>query len=227
MEAMYMKALENAGRIIMENGGEAYRVEETVSRMGEAFGMAHVESFAIPSGIFISCKDHAGQVETMVLRVHRGGGDLDKVDRVNAISRQVVDGSISPEEACRQLEELHSLREDSRAGNVMAAAVAAFGFAFMFRGNLTDAVISAITAASVQLLAFLPKRIRIAGLSGALAGGFITALVPNLLFTLWRIGTTEAIVSGALMPLVPGVAMTNAVRDTLRGDIVSGVSHAA
>ena len=27
------------------------------------------------------------------------------------------------------------------------------------------------------------------------------------------------------MPLLPGLAMTNAVQDTMRGDIVSGVAH--
>ena len=29
------------------------------------------------------------------------------------------------------------------------------------------------------------------------------------------------------MPLVPGLAMTNAVQDTMRGDMVSGLSHGA
>lgn len=31
---MTIKPLQLAGRIIMENGGETYRVEETVTRMG-------------------------------------------------------------------------------------------------------------------------------------------------------------------------------------------------
>ena len=35
----------------------------------------------------------------------------------------------------------------------------------------------------------------------------------------------DATVAGALMPLLPGLAMTNAVQDTMRGDIVSGLSH--
>ena len=49
-----MKALCLAGRIILENGGETYRVEETITRMGRSFGFTEVESFAVPSGIFIS-----------------------------------------------------------------------------------------------------------------------------------------------------------------------------
>ena len=53
-DASCMDALQLAGRIIMENGGETYRVEETITRMGQAFGLREVESFAVPSGIFIS-----------------------------------------------------------------------------------------------------------------------------------------------------------------------------
>jgi len=36
----------------------------------------------------------------------------------------------------------------------------------------------------------------------------------------------EATVAGALMPMLPGLAMTNAVQDTMRGDMVSGISSA-
>ena len=36
---------------------------------------------------------------------------------------------------------------------------------------------------------------------------------------------TELVIAGAVMPLVPGLAMTNAVQDTMRGDMVSGISH--
>ena len=52
--AACMEALQLAGKIIMENGGETYRAEETISRMGEGFGLEDIESFAVPSGLFIS-----------------------------------------------------------------------------------------------------------------------------------------------------------------------------
>ena len=68
----YMAPLHLAGRLIMENGGETYRVEETITRMGRALGYDEVEIFAIPSGIFISCRRGDGAVETSVKRVRRG-----------------------------------------------------------------------------------------------------------------------------------------------------------
>ena len=66
-----MEPLKLAGKLIMENGGETYRVEETVCRMGKAFGLKEVESFAVPSGVFVSFACEDGSIQTTVLRVHR------------------------------------------------------------------------------------------------------------------------------------------------------------
>ena len=72
----FMAPLHLAGRLIMEHGGETYRVEETITRMGHAFGFAEVECFAIPSGIFISYRKHDGSIETAV-----GAGNLELLSR--------------------------------------------------------------------------------------------------------------------------------------------------
>ena len=44
------RILSLAGRIILENGGETYRAEDTVTRMAQAMGMTEVDVFGIPSG---------------------------------------------------------------------------------------------------------------------------------------------------------------------------------
>ena len=58
-----MKALCLAGRIILENGGETYRAEDTVRRMARALGLREADAFAIPSGLFISFNDELFNVE--------------------------------------------------------------------------------------------------------------------------------------------------------------------
>ena len=70
-------------------------------------------------------------------------------------------------------------------------------------------------------------RFRSRGLAASVLGGLLTALLPHLLGWLIPSLQTELIVAGAIMPLVPGLAMTNAVQDTMRGDMVSGLSHGA
>ena len=91
------RILSLAGRIILENGGETYRAEDTVTRMARAMGMTEVDVFGIPSGLFISYTDECGERETSVCRIFLHGTHLARVDRVNQISRQLAEGSLAPE----------------------------------------------------------------------------------------------------------------------------------
>ena len=105
-DSCYMEPLHLAGRLIMENGGETCRVEETVLRMGHAFGFREVECFAVPSGLFVSYRKSDGTIETAVKRIRRKGIDLTRIDEVNAISpfgagEDVLSGSSQPAQSCR------------------------------------------------------------------------------------------------------------------------------
>jgi len=226
-ESRYMGPLELAGRLIMENGGETYRVEETITRMGKAFGLERVESFAVPSGLFISYCRQDGDNETSVTRVRKGSRHLSRVDAVNAVSRQVEKGELSCEEALARLREIAGKPSHvSRPMLILAAAASAAGFAGMFGGSVVDMLISGVTAGLVEALAHGLERLNLKDTMATLLGSLCSALLPMMLFYFTGIGAVEPIVAGALMPLLPGLAMTNAVQDTLRGDIMSGISSA-
>jgi len=65
------------------------------------------------------------------------------------------------------------------------------------------------------------------GIGANILGGLMTSLLANLTLLMIPSIRVEILIASALMPMVPGVAMTNAVQDTLRGDMVSGLSCAA
>ena len=102
-DSCYMEPLHLAGRLIMENGGETCRVEETVLRMGHAFGFREVECFAVPSGLFVSYRKSDGTIETAVKRIRRKGIDLTRIDEVNAISRHLEQEKMSCQEVLLSL----------------------------------------------------------------------------------------------------------------------------
>lgn len=226
MKGQWMDALELAGRIIMENGGETYRVEETVARMGCALGLREVQAFAVPSGIFLSFVAPGGESVSRILRVHGSGTDLSRVDAVNDISRRVERGELNADTA---LEELRGIAAASRTHAAVKQTAAAwlcgFGFALMFAGSITDALTAGTAAALAQGLELLLTRLHLQGMITALFRSFATVLLPMLFLGFVMPGNTEAAVGGALMPLLPGLAMTKAAQDTLRGDMVSGASH--
>ena len=225
-ESRFMEPLLLAGRIIMENGGETYRVEETITRMGQAFGLTDVESFAVPSGVFVSYKKSNGETETSVLRVRARATNLRRVDEVNSVSRRVGSGEMTCEEAVVRLREIMQL-----PGVVppvwlpFAAAVSAGGFSLLFGGGMVDFVLSGAVTLLVQLASMLLGRIRIESLVNTLVASFLATFIPLMLHAFTSLGVTDAIIAGALMPMLPGLAMTNAVQDTVRGDILSGMSH--
>ena len=101
-----IKVLTLAGQIILENGGETYRAEDTIFRMAKAMGLQEPDAFGVPSGLFISFTDEEGERHTSVCRVHGHDTDLSRVDAVNQLSRRLSAGTLYGEELLLQLTEL-------------------------------------------------------------------------------------------------------------------------
>ncbi len=222
-----MEALQLAGKIIMENGGETYRAEETITRMGTGFGLEEVESFAVPSGLFISYRGPDGNPVTSVKRVRRLNRNLSRVDEANQVSRMVYAGEM---DCCQALEKLRKIETAPGSFSGFWALPAAFlcacGFAALFGASWLSIAAAGVVASVVQAMEMFLSRFRNSrGLAASVLGGLMTALLPNLLALLLPALQTELVIAGAVMPLVPGLAMTNAVQDTMRGDMVSGISH--
>ena len=223
----YMAPLHLAGRLIMENGGETYRVEETITRMGHAFGFTEVESFAVPSGIFISYRKNDGSIETAVKRVRRKGTDLTRVDAVNAVSRRMEAESLSCEEVMELLREIETRPPKiTLLGLTAAVALSSSGWAAMFGGGLVDCAIAFVVAMLGQGLAFALDKAGMRSFVSTLIGSFLATILPMLFHLATGLLIVDATVAACLMPMLPGLAMTNAVQDTLRGDMVSGISSA-
>ena len=130
-QSCVMEALRLAGSIILENGGETYRVEDTVDRLGRALGAVDVQSFSVPSGMFITVSFPDGTSQTKIYRAHGRGTHLKKVDDVNRISRLAAAGSVSPEQA------LDALRKIQADGPAFHPAWRLFANAAHRRGNGT------------------------------------------------------------------------------------------
>lgn len=224
-ESRFMAPLQLAGRLIMENGGETYRVEETITRMGRAFGLDGVESFAVPSGVFVSYQRSDGSKETSVMRVHKGNTNLNRVNQVNEVSRQVEHGLMDCEAALARLNAIASAPPlMSPLMLLVGTTISAGGFTLMFGGLLLDCIVAGFASLLSQLLAQFFQRRRLHGLVSVLAGSVLCSLIPMLFHRISGMLILDATVAGALMPLLPGLAMTIAVQDTMRGDNISGLS---
>ncbi|WP_010099225.1 threonine/serine exporter family protein [Ornithinibacillus scapharcae] len=214
-----------AGKIMLESSAETYRVEDTMNRIARAAGIESSQSYATPTGINFSV-DQAGTANMM--RIERRTTDLNKIAQVNHISRQIAAGDINLDEALEALIILEK-RPFTYSSKIMIliAAIASGCFTIMFGGIWADFLPSLVTG-GIGFLVFLwfDKLVEIRFISEFVAS-FIIGLIAVGFVSTGLGDELEKIIIGAVMPLVPGLHITNAVRDLLAGHLIAGLSKGA
>lgn len=216
-----------AGQIMLESGAETYRVEETIERICGSKGLSSVNCFTIPTGIFLSCtfEDHDF---SYVRRMKTNVIDLHIISMVNAFSRAYVSGEIPYEDAMSQLDKIRTAPHFAVPLQFFAGGIAGGFFTMIYGGSGLEALLAFITSFFVVMASYYIGSKTKAFFLKNLGGGMVNTILALLLVDLTGLYGLKAdlnyIVIGSLMPLVPGVAITNALRDSISGDFVSGVS---
>ena len=216
------------GRRLMDSGAEIYRVEESVQRLLQAYGQK-AQVFAIPSCLIVGVETPEGQTLTKMQRIGAHGTDIEELELCNDLCRKLCREPVPVEEA---LELLYALdkrhRQLSKRVVLLGYTAAAAFFALFFGGGLGDAA-SAGIAGLVSGLCVMNGRSHFG--SNIFFRTFISAAAGSFVaMALVRIGLGRdlwAATIGTLMVLVPGMALTNAMREIMAGDILSGMSRTA
>ena len=94
-----------AGTILLRNGSEIHRVEDTMIRIAHSQGIMDCNVLAMPAAIFFSIENT--NISRMK-RVTSSSYNIEKVCDVNQISRQIVAGQLNLEAAFIELKELNA-----------------------------------------------------------------------------------------------------------------------
>jgi len=215
-----------AARIILENGAETYRVEDTVVRLCESYGFANADVIALSTGVFISVSSEAGGFAA-VRRVSKRGMNLSRVNQVNDLSRGAADGTIPMEDALPLLKKIQEGDTLPPAVPVVLAGLAAACFALMFGGGPVEFATALACGMAAQLTALWLRRAEMSLVLVSVVGGALCAILSMISYFTFSMTPAglETTLAGAIMPLISGLMMTNAVRDSLRGDLLSGLAR--
>lgn len=216
-----------AGEIMMKNGAEIYRVEDTITRICKACGINYIEVFATPTGIFVSLDKGGAEddTQTYIKRIRGAGTDLNKISMINQFSREFTTTDLSVEDGMEILKKIDHQKPYPIYIRLLAAALVTSCFCFIFGGSLIDSCVTFFAGSTCYLLScFLGKydiNFFIRGFCCCAAAAFI-ALFASVSIS----GTSyEHMISGVIMLFVPGVAITNSIRDFLSGDMLSGIAR--
>jgi uncharacterized membrane protein YjjP (DUF1212 family) len=217
----------DAARLMLESGGETYRAEETAMDIVASFGGAEAECFATSTGLMLSFMGEDGKVHSIVRRMKRGAMNLEKVSRIDSMVRDLRMDKIGFPEAAREMDEVERMRDRPYGVRMAASAAGAAFFTLLFGGVVKDAVAAAFVGAAIALLILGFQKFRLPDFLASLAGGAIAALASLTLQKCGLLVHVDITIIGIIMLLVPGVAITNAIRDLIAGDLVAGIARGA
>lgn len=213
-----------AGRILLDAGAEIFRVEETIQRIAMAFGIEKCSPFVMSTGIFLTAENEQGEIYASVKHIPIRGAKLHRIAAVNQLSREIVEGKHTLEDAEKRLEQIKNMPGKRPVTKIIAAGIGSGAFCHLLGGGITDMLAAFLSGLIPFILvqAMDNREKKASKIVVNLIGGFSVTLCA-VLFHGWGLGNAVGkILVGSVMPLVPGVSLVNAVRDFAEGNYIGG-----
>ena len=214
-----------AGRMLLESGAEVYRVEETMIRICTGLACTdEVDSYVTSTGIMLSI-GYNGQVFSKISRIKNRNVNLHCVARINALSRNIQIQDYSLEEVEQQLNKIEKEPKYSVWMTTLFGGIGAAGFALFFDGGMLEIVISFAIGILIRLLVSLLSMMKMNDFINNAIASMLLAILSIFFKKVFLVIDVNVVVISGIMLLIPGLAFTNAIRDTIAGDYLSGVSR--
>jgi len=205
-------------------GTASHDLEE---QMGEVVAALGVEArfFATPTAMFIQL-GRGPDSETRLVRLDPPQTDLGRTRRVARVVTDLLDGSLLPEHALHELEEIDAAGPPfGSTATALAFSVVAASAAHLFGGNVHDILIAGIVGACVGAITVVAPRLR-ASMTRLFepVAAFVAAFAATILAA--RFDADPLLVTlTALIVLLPGLSMTQAMSELSVRNLASGTAR--
>lgn len=212
-----------AGTMLMQAGAEVYRVEETMTRMGYSIpGVDYCTSYVTVTGIICSVEVE-GQTVTRIARIKGQSRNMTLVNAINDLSRQAEIQHFTSAQLSEKLSQMNSLPDYSDGTKTLWGAIGAAGFLIFFGGGMTELVSVFFIGLLVRGATVMLGRMRINEFFVNVVLAFLAAVISVLLSKLLPDAYSSKMIISSIMLLVPGLTITNALRDSVMGEPLSAL----
>ena len=209
-----------AGSILLENGAEISRVEETMRRISSHYGVEDEDFFVLSNGIMATGKDYARSKFIPIK-----GASLDKVVAVNQLSREVEQGKCTLGQLEQRLKQIRAMKAKPAWEQILASALGSAAFCIIFGGSFMDCLASCIAGLVLWVYMLFVASKHLSRIVGNVTGGLLATSLCFVMFRLGLGGHLSNMIIGAIIPLIPGVAFTNGIRDMANEDYIAGITR--
>ena len=213
----------NIGEQMLLSGAEVHRVEESINRMGYALGAKRVDVFIITSSMVVTFHLENGETYTQTRRIISSNTDYEKLHRLNELSRNICSGELTETDIKNRLSEISALKGFPVWVEVICYAVIAGAFTLFFGGGVLEAVFSFAIGAILRTVIYFCDKINSNKIFSKFVSSAVITILAFLLVRLKLVLSADNIIIGNIMTLIPGIGLTNALRDLFTGDSIAGL----
>ena len=211
------------GEQMLLSGAEVHRVEDSIERMCSSYEIQRVDVFSITSSLVVTVFMKNGERYTETRRINGAGSDMERLHRLNQLSRKICSTSMSEEDIKIEFQKCLETKPYPTWLVCLSYGMIAAAFTAFFGGNFRDIVVSPIIGILISFLVQISERF---SFNRILSKFLCSFLVTSLSHVAWRIGAiphVDMVIIGNIMVLIPGIGLTNAIRDLFVGDNIAGL----
>jgi len=211
--------------VMLRNGGEIYRIEDTVIHILKAYEVENFDVYVLSNGIFASANEDKEDACSMIRHVPLGSVNLSKISHLNQLTRDLCTHKCTIAEAWERVKEAKTLPNYSNRIQNFFCGLGSACYTFIFGGGIIDFGFSFLIGLFEQMVLNYMSAHKI---SRFLRNVFASAFVSTCSILVLQTGLPvlqDKIIIGAIMPLVPGITFTTSIRDFHNGDYLSGTIH--
>lgn len=214
----------STGEALLKNGAETYRVEDSMNRIcNSKSNVSNVDSFVTHTGLFLTL-EFEGEVYTNLRRVKKLGYNLNKVSLINDFSRKFIAKDICIEEGLKEISNIVAASDYHKFIRLLSVSLASSFFSLMFGGDITDYISSIITSFLTLTILEILSNQNLGFFLDCFLGASLASIFSHISLRLGLCNNVDIVIIGSIMCLVPGIPITNSIRDTMSGDSLSGLS---
>ncbi len=217
----------NIGAQMLSSGAEISRVEDSIIRMCRAFGAETVECFAITYVIVVTISGENLTGLTEIRRINTFDRNMYKLTELNALSREICETQMNPEQASQRLREIENRKSYSLSGKMFIFALISLSFTLFFGGSLKDMAVSALIGVLIAPVENVLSRSEMNRFVQVFLCSVVAGLLSIVMAGIWRGVSSELVSIGNIMIFIPGVIFTCAVQEIFSNNMLSGLTRLA
>lgn len=211
------------GQVLLENGAEISRVQETMERVANALHAEDFHVYVLTNAIFAAGREHGEERRTELTHIPGTVIHFGRICAVNQLSREIAAGTCDLQEAWERIGHIRSIERSPFWLMVIACAAGSAAFSYLFGGGATDALAAFFCGLVLEPFLLLAERKKLSKfLTNLSASALVTAIAVVLTACVPLGHNLDKVIIGSIIRLVPGVALTTSIRDFFNGDYLSG-----